>query len=125
MLLLVSWNGEPLQEITKNLELKELLRSFSNVGVLSLATDDPDIEMETVMADLVERSRSRSRMYLDLGGELMSFRSVFQLTGRRVATHDRRVETMARRRSNGSATADGRRCKGHFGYRQDGNPDDQ
>ena len=72
MLLLVSWNGESLQEIAKNLELKELLRPFSTVGVLSLATDDPDIEMDTVMADLVQRSKSRSRMYLDLGGELPS-----------------------------------------------------
>jgi len=71
ILLFVSWNGETLHEITKTLDLEGALDSFDNVGVLFLNTDDPDAQVEAVMEGLVERSEPRSRLYVDMRGELL------------------------------------------------------
>ena len=79
ILLLVSWNGETLQEITKTLELESFFESFDSVGVLSLNTEDPDAQMEAVMGDLVQQSKPKSRLYVDLKGELRLSHRIHEL----------------------------------------------
>jgi hypothetical protein len=73
ILLLVSWNGETQQEISKTLDLDPFFGSFDTVGVLSLNTDDPDAQVETVIHDLVQQSKPKSRIYVDLKGKSALF----------------------------------------------------